>query len=158
MRLNEARDCRTLTNSSGAHLRWNVGGGRPRSKTDKIRPVNPKQDILKNAQLLKEKRFANSSAAFYNGYTVDGFYIIDSRIRRKRPCSLFENEFFLSTNACSRTGIYTSRSSPSVQSAISYSVCLKHKSSIAVATLNTAVSLSRQKKPHIWNIMCTHDK
>ena len=70
------------------------------------------QDIFKNAQLLKDKRLVNSSAAFYNGYIHDGFYITDSRIRRKRPCSLFENEFVISSHSCSRTGI--KKNSPSV--------------------------------------------
>ena len=53
---------------------------------------------------MKDKRLANSSAAFYNGYINDGFYITDSRIRRKRPCSLNENEFVFSTSSCSRIG------------------------------------------------------
>ena len=70
------------------------------------------QDIIDNSQLLKDKRFTNSSAAFYNGYIHNGFYIIDSRIRRKRPCSLSENEFVISSHSCSRTGIQ--KDSPSV--------------------------------------------
>ena len=70
------------------------------------------QDIIDNSQLLKDKRFTNSSAAFYNGYIYDGFYITDSRIRRKRPCSLFENEFVISSHSCSRIGI--KKNSPSV--------------------------------------------
>ena len=66
------------------------------------------QDIIENAQLLKNNRFTISSAAFYNGYLHGGYYITDSRIRRKRPCSLFENEFVISAHSCSRTEIYKS--------------------------------------------------
>ena len=64
----------------------------------------PEQDIVQNMQILKDKRLENSSAAFYNGYINDGFYITDSRIRRKRPCSLNENEFAFPTTSCSRIG------------------------------------------------------
>ena len=66
------------------------------------------KDIIENAQLLKNNRFTISSAAFYNGYLHGGYYITDSRIRRKRPCSLFENEFVISAHSCSRTEIYKS--------------------------------------------------
>ena len=60
------------------------------------------QQIMQDLSILKDKRLINSSAAFYNGYIIDGFYITDSRIRRKRPCSLIENEFVYSSSSCSR--------------------------------------------------------
>ena len=80
------------------------------------------KDIIENEQILKNNRFTNSSAAFYNGYLHGGFYITDSRIRRNRPCSLMENELVLSSQSCYRTGIYKSHNSPSIQSIISHSV------------------------------------